>query len=81
MKNVSYKTKMARYGQELMNPTIQEFLSQRDALAAMSQNGPVSGIPKAWEKVRLAPLDPKNFQHPQNYHELITTYRSDPILE
>jgi hypothetical protein len=81
MKSVSYKTKMAMYGQELINPTIQEFLLQRDSLAAMSQNGPVSGIPKAWEKVRLAPLDPKDVQHPQNYHGLMTTYRSDPILE
>lgn len=49
------------YGQELINPTIHEFLSQIDVFSGMSQKGPVSGIPSAWEKVRFAPLDPESF--------------------
>jgi hypothetical protein len=41
-----------------MNPTIKEFLLQIAWLATMSQNGPVSGMPRTWEKVRLAPFEP-----------------------
>lgn len=46
------------YGAELMNPTIQEFLSQVAELAGTLQKSPVSGIPSAGEKVRFAPFDP-----------------------
>lgn len=62
----TYKTKMAIYGQELMKPTIQEFLSQiasfpgwnLPVISVGSQKGPVSGMQRIWEKVRLAPLEP-----------------------
>lgn len=54
----TYKTQIAMYGAELINPTIQEFLSQVAVLAGSLQKSPVSGIPSAGEKVRLAPFDP-----------------------
>ena len=54
----TYNTAIAMYGHELMKPTIQEFLSQVAALAAISQKGPESGMPSGGEKVRLAPFDP-----------------------
>src|ERR1700710_2962270 len=53
-----YNTQIAMYGHELMNPTIQEFLSQRALFSAIAQVGPVSGIPRAIEKERFAPFDP-----------------------
>src|SRR5271156_1762320 len=55
-RQVTYKKAMAIYGQELMNPTIQVFLSH---VPAASQGPPdVSGMPKKSGKERLAPLEP-----------------------
>lgn len=54
----SYKTAIAMYGAELMKPTIQEFLSQVAEFSGILQKSPVSGIPSAGEKVRLAPFEP-----------------------
>jgi hypothetical protein len=50
----SYKTQMAIYGVELINPMIQEFLSH---MAAVAQCLGSSEIPRASAKVRLAPLE------------------------
>jgi hypothetical protein len=70
-----YKTQMAIYGVELINPMIQEFLLQ---MAAVGQILESSEIPRASAKVRLAPLDAAHIS-------IVTksggvTYQFDPIL-
>ena len=72
---LSYKTQMAIYGVELINPMIQEFLLQ---MASVGQILGSSEIPIASAKVRLAPLEAAHVS-------IVTksggvTYQFDPIL-
>jgi hypothetical protein len=56
-----YKKAIEMYGTELMNPTIQEFLSHRAPAAADSAHwGPESKIPNLAGNDRFAPLEPKS---------------------
>jgi hypothetical protein len=65
---------IAMYGVELMNPMIQEFLSQ---MAAVAQFGGVSEIPKASANVRLAPLEAADVSIAIAHGG--GSYQSDPI--
>ena len=51
----TYKSAIAMYGQELINPTSHELLSQ---VPAAVHAGPLSGIPKVTGNDRLAPFEP-----------------------
>ena len=53
--HVTYKSAIAIYGQELMNPTSHELLSQ---VPAALHTSPLSGIPKVIGKDKLAPFEP-----------------------
>jgi hypothetical protein len=58
-KGATYNKAMVIYGIELTKPMIQLLEAQVPSLATGPQEDPaVSGMPRAWWKVKLAPLEP-----------------------
>ena len=78
----TYNTAMAKYGPALMSPTSHVFLVHVPAAVHL---GPLSGMPRASGKVRLAPLDPRNQTWLENnfcaWGGGVGRYLSGPILE